>query len=148
MNRNVVLLWDPCGRVVDAVVNCPGNFHDSKSTLWRNMYEHISALPDGFIVVCDSAFETKGELAGKLVKLKSDTGGFAETSHDKSLTHLRQSSEWGNGVLCNSWRRLQTHLPTDNTKRGLLMWSCILMHNFRTETCDRNQIKTYFDNLN
>ena len=147
VNRNVVLLWDPNGKIVDAVVNTPGNFHDSKSALWGNIYEHIIALPDGFIVVCDSAFETRGDLKGKLVKLKSECEGYAETSHDKSLTHLRQSSEWGNGVLCNSWRRLQTRLPTDNIKRGLLLWSCILMHNYRTETCDRNQIKTYFDNL-
>ena len=111
VNRNVVLLWDPCGKVVDAVVNTPGNFHDSKSTLWGNIYDHIVALPEGFIVVCDSAFETRGSLDGKLIKLKSDNRGFAETSHDQSLTHLRQSSEWGNGVLCNSWRRLKTRLP-------------------------------------
>ena len=147
VNRNVVLLWDPCGMIVDAVVNTPGNFHDSKSTLWGNVYDHISTLPDGFKVVCDSAFETRGFLSGKLVKLKNADGGFAETSYDKSLTHLRQSSEWGNGVLCNAWRRLRMPLPTNNTNRGLLLWSCILMHNFRTLTCDRNQIKTYFDNL-
>ena len=53
VNRNVVLVWDPYGKIVNAVVNCPGNFHDSKSTLWRNIYEHIVAMPAGFVVVCD-----------------------------------------------------------------------------------------------
>ena len=148
VNRNVVLLWDPFGKIVDAVINCPGNFHDSKSTLWGNMYDHIIAMPEGYIVVCDSAFETRGELKGKLLKLKGDNEGFAETPYEMALTHLRQSSEWGNGVLVNAWRRLRAPLPTDNTKRALLMWSCVLMHNYRTETCDRNQIKTYFDNIN
>ena len=148
VNRNVVLLWDPYGKIVDAVINCPGNFHDSKSTLWGKIYEHIVDMPAGYVVVCDSAFETRGDLAGKLVKLKGDNQGFAETSYEMSLTHLRQSSEWGNGVLVNSWRSLKAPLPTDNTKRALLMWSCVLMHNYRTETCDRNQIKTYFDMIN
>ena len=67
VNCNVVLLWDPYGMIVDAVVNCPSNFHDSKSTLWENVYDHISALPAGFIVVCDSAFETRCNLEGKHV---------------------------------------------------------------------------------
>ena len=60
VNRNVVLLWDPYGKIVDAVINCPGNFHDSKSTLWGNIYDHIIAMPAGYIVVCDSDFETRG----------------------------------------------------------------------------------------
>ena len=82
VNRNIVLFWDPYGKIVDAVVNCPGNFHDSKSTLWGNICKHIGAIPAGFIVVCDSAFETRGDLKGKLVKLKGDNEGFAETSYE------------------------------------------------------------------
>ena len=27
------------------------------------------------------------------------------------------------------------------------MWSCILLHNWRTETAGRNQIRTYFDEI-
>ena len=148
VNRNVVLLWDTDGLIVDAAVNTPGNFHDSKSSLWARIYDHIADLPDGFVVVCDSAFHCSGPMAGKLVKLKEDKGGFAFSGYDQSLTHLRQSSEWGNGVLCNAFRRLRAPLPTDNVRRAHILWSCILMHNFRTNTCDRNQIRTYFDNLN
>ena len=147
VNRNLVLLWSPDGLIVDAAVNCPGNFHDSKSTLWTGIYDHIANLPDGFIVVCDSAFVCTGRMEGKLVKLKDDRNGFAFTGFDMSLTHLRQASEWGNGVLVNAFRRLRRPLPTDNVRRGHILWSCILMHNFRTNTCDRNQIATYFNNL-
>ena len=93
VNRNVVLLWNTEGLIVDAAVNCPGNFHDSKSCLWARMYEHIAALPDGFVVVCDSAFHCSGPMAGKLVKLKDDKEGFAFSGYDQSLTHLRQSLE-------------------------------------------------------
>ena len=73
---------------MDAAVDTPGSFHDFKSTLWGNIYDHIVALPDRFIAVCDSAFETRELLDGKLIKLKSDNGGFAETSHEQSLTYL------------------------------------------------------------
>ena len=41
VNRNLVLVWDNFGKIVDAAVNMPGSFHDSKSTLWSNMYNHM-----------------------------------------------------------------------------------------------------------
>ena len=66
VNRNVVLLWNTDGIIVDAAVNPPGNFHDSKSSLWGRIYDHIAALPDGFVVVCDSAFHCGGPMEGKL----------------------------------------------------------------------------------
>ena len=47
VNRNAVLLWDPYGKIVDAAINCPGNFHDSKCTLWGNIYNHIIDTPAG-----------------------------------------------------------------------------------------------------
>ena len=72
VNRNVVLLWNSCGKIVDAIVNYPGNFHNSKSSLWGNIYNHMIAILVDLIVVCDSAFETRGNLKRKLVKLKGD----------------------------------------------------------------------------
>ena len=38
-------------------------------------------------------------------------------------------------------------LETDNISQAQLLWACILLHNFWTETVQRNQILTYFDNL-
>jgi hypothetical protein len=149
VNRNLILMWDPNGKIIDAGVNLPGNFHDSKSTLWCNIYDHIIGLPEGYVVVCDSAFNTGGLLKTKLVKLKEEKHdeNRTKTEYEKSLTHLRQCSEWGNNVLTGAFRRLKTSLPTDNLKRATIQWCCILLHNWQTETCDQNQIKTYFENL-
>lgn len=148
VNRNLVIVWDPNGKIVDAAVNTPGNYHDSKSALWCKMYEHVALLPHGYKCVCDDAFYTQGELEGKMVKTKETfSEGAIPTSHDQSLTHLRQCSEWGNNVLTGVFRRLKTKLPTENIHRGYIMWCSILLHNWRTETVGRNQIKTYFNNL-
>lgn len=65
-----------------------------------------------------------------------------------ALTHLRQCSEWGNQVLVGVFRRLKVKLETDNISRAQLLWACILLHNFRTETVQRNQIRTYFEKIN
>ena len=122
VNRNLILLWDPNGKIIDAGVNLPGNFHDSKSTLWCNIYDHIESLPEGFVVVCDSAFNTGGKLKDKLVKLAD--AQFDESKekseYEKALTHLRQCSEWGNNILTGTFRRLKTKLPTDNLKRATI----------------------------
>ena len=74
--------------------------------------------------------------------------GRERDSYDQQLTHLRQCSEWGNNVLTGVFRRLRsTKLPVDNVKRAKIMWSAILLHNYRTNNVGRNQIKTYFDNI-
>ena len=148
-----MVVWDPEGKIVDVCVNLPGNFHDSKSILWCHVYDHFAALPDGHIVVCDSAFTCSGDMEGKLYKLKDkkDKDGEWENSEptelDAMLTHIRQCAEWGNNVLTGCFRRLKQRLPTDNVKKARIQWCCILLHNWRTKTCDRNQIKTYFANL-
>lgn len=148
VNRNLVLIWDPFGKIVDCAVNCPGNFHDSRSAWWCKLYDHIAHIPDGYLCCCDDAFVTSGELRNKLVKTKEPYNqNNQRTGYDEQLTHLRQCSEWGNNVLTGCFRRLRNPLPTHNIKRARLMWCCILLHNWRTNTVGRNQIKTYFDEL-
>lgn len=152
-NRNMVLLWDANGKIVDCGLNLPGSFHDSKMALWCNIYDHIAALPEGYKVACDSAFYTKGRLKGKLVKLKDQEGNIFEdvvrepTEYGNSLTHLRQVSEWGNNSLVKVFKRLDRLLPTDNEHRLNLQWACVLLFNFRVEVMGINQTYTYFNNL-
>ena len=148
--RNIVLLWNTHGQIVDCVVNLPGNFHDLKSTKWGGMYNHIGKLPVPYKVCCDDAFYTKDFLEGKLVKTKEryiEGEQNVRDGYDQSLTHLRQASEWGNNVLVGTFWRLKKKLPTDNKKRAYLMWACILLCNWRTETVSRNQIRTYFSKI-
>ena len=154
--RNIVCVWNTHGKIIDCGVNLPGNYHDSKATKWCRIYDHILRLPEPYKVCCDDAFYTQGFLKGKLVKTKErysiTIDGEVEvtreqTEYDKQLTHLRQASEWGNNVLVGTFRRLKRKLPTDNKKRALLMWAWILLTNWRTETVEQNQIKTYFNNI-
>ena len=151
VNRNVLLLWDPFGEIIDAVVNTPGSYHDSRAALWGEIYNHISTLPKNYKVVCDSAFRCVGELEKFLIKTKynknNNSNVNADEGYDTQLTHLRQCSEWGNHVLVDTFRRLHRRLPTENVSRGYIWWVCILFCNFRTETIGRNQIKTYFDHV-
>ena len=51
VNRNVLLLWDPFGKIIDAVVNTPGSYHDSRAALWGEIYNHISTLPKNYKAV-------------------------------------------------------------------------------------------------
>ena len=93
-------------------------------------------------------FNTSGILNNKLVKTKDQYKKAASrSSYDMSLTHLRQCSEWGNNILTGVFIRLRSLLPTDNMARSLIVWSCIYLHDYRTEIIERNQIRTYFDNL-
>jgi len=113
------LLWDSFGKIVDCVVNPPGSFHDSRSCMYGNIYRHVKEYVEGLVA----------------------------SDRDATLTHLRQASEWGNNVLTGVFRRLKNELPTDNVHRATILWTAVLLHNFRTETMDRNQIKTYFNEV-
>ncbi len=115
LNRNMVLVWDPFGMIIDAAFNLPGNFHDSKPVWWCKIYKHLEALPSPYKCVCDDKVYASGKMAGKLVKAKDRfIEGTTRLSFDRSLTHLCQCSEWGDNVLTGSWRRLRTKLPTNN----------------------------------
>lgn len=100
VHHNVVLVWDPFGKIVDCGVNAPGSFHDSKITLWCRIYDHIKALPSPYHICCDNALYTRGNLHNKIVKCKEEyKEGKERDEYDKSLTHLRQCSKWGSNVL-------------------------------------------------
>ena len=150
VNRNVMLLWHPDGTIIDCVINAPGSFHDSRTTKWGAVYDHIAKLPDPYLVVCDDAFVTHGILKGKLVEtnFNDNDNDNEKTEHDKSLTHLRQCSEWGNNDWTKVFRRLQNKLPTNNVTRARLLWSCVFVHNFRVNTVGRSQIRSYFEFIN
>ena len=120
MNRNVVLVWDVFGKIVDAAINAPGTFHDSRSAWWCKIFDHCRDLPDGYKCCCDDAFYTQGDLMNKLVKTKEEfREGMIRSNYDQQLTHLRQCSEWGNNVLTGTFRILKGRLHV-----YLLITSC------------------------
>mmetsp|Transcript_2786 Transcript_2786/g.8191 ORF Transcript_2786/g.8191 Transcript_2786/m.8191 type:complete len:406 (+) Transcript_2786:189-1406(+) len=144
--RDCVFITDPFGKIVDAAVNYPGSFHDSKKALWSKIYDHIKEVPHPYRIAVDSAFSATGDLRGKVVKTKYKFGEESSPA-GRQLTHLRQPAEWANHTLTGVCRRLLLELPTDNVTRGYLLWSSIYVTNWRTNTTNRNQIKTYFDYL-
>ena len=145
--RNNVLLWDTFGKICDCSLNAPGNFHDSKNAFYGRIYRHIRKLPEPYRIVSDDAFYSKGDLEGKIIKSKYEANFEDKTDAAQQTTHLRQPSEWGNNTLTGAFRRLKMDMPTDNVERAYILWTCVLLTNWRTETCDRSQIRTYFDFL-
>ena len=134
-------------------VNLPGCMHDSRGSRYGNVYEAIEKLPQPFCCVCDLAFEVKHEWickSGRYVfddLFLEDAPAYKPTEADSQLTSLCQASEWGNGAITNVFRRLKLPLPTSNADRAYLLWVCILLHNFRAETMNICQIRTYFRDL-
>jgi len=61
-------MWDHFGNIVDAVVNLPGSFHDSRAAMWGDVYNHILELPTNYKVVCDIAFQCTGHYQEFLLK--------------------------------------------------------------------------------
>ena len=70
VNQNLLLVWDPRGKIVDCTINAPGNFHDGKSARWGRIYNHILQIPQGFLTVCDSAFSTEEEFKLALIQME------------------------------------------------------------------------------
>ena len=151
--RDYVLVTDTYGRVVDAAVNWPGSMHDSKKALWAHIYDHILRLPRPYKVAADSAFRSSGPFKDVMVKTKwkkdKSTGWYECSDSDvgSQQTHLRQPAEWSNHSVGSVCRRLLCELPTDNVKRGYILWSCLFLTNWRTSTVGRNQTDTYFSYL-
>jgi len=83
INRNLVLIWDPYGKIICTAVNTPWSFHDFKSTLWCDMYNHILKIPDGYKIVRDSAFATGGKLKGNILKLEDECVEYNENTDYK-----------------------------------------------------------------
>ena len=131
--RNLVMMWNTLGQIVDCCVNAPGTFHDSKITRWVNIYFHIEKLPTSFKIVCDDAFNTRDVLQDKIVKTKERyRENQFSTEYDSALTYMRQCSEWGNNFLKGVYLRLRNILPIDKITRSQILWACILFHNYRT----------------
>ena len=69
-------------------------FHDSKSTLWYLICDHMMAITDGHLLVCDSDFMTSVKLSGKILKLKK----LHEKLEKKELIRIRILLTLGNAL--------------------------------------------------
>jgi hypothetical protein len=65
-------------------------------------------------------------------------------SNGNAVTRARQPAEWTNNCLIQAFRRLRRCLGIFDDVNGDLMMTCLLLHNYRTTNCNRNQVKKYF----
>lgn len=152
--RKIILITDSNGYIVAAAINCPGKWGDSKCTDLGGLYDYIdSKLPDGYSVGADTAFQG-ALLNNKVIKILKNgeylPEGMTEEEYEKLeklLIKSRQPGEWINNVLIQSFRRLRAGLGIFDDLNGDMMLVCILLHNWRTNTCNRNQVKKFFDIL-
>ena len=151
--RKMILLFDANGRVVAAVINCPGSWNDGKCTRVGHLYSLIEQLLGDYSIVADTAF--RGSLLNGNIKRILKHGErippvLTNEGHrqlEKLLTRVRQPAEWGNNALVQAFKRLRQRLGGNDELNGELMRATILLHNWRVSTCNRNQIKSFFQQL-
>ena len=151
--RKILIIFDPLGRIVAAVWNCPGKWNDSKCTRRGALYRKIDELPEGYSIVADSAF--KGKILGSKVLRILREGELLPVGMDydelqereRVLIRARQPSEWGNNTLVQFIKRLRQCLSGDDKFNQHVMELSLLLHNFRVHYSDRNQLKKFFLNL-
>jgi hypothetical protein len=134
--RKIILISDSEGKIVGAVMNCPGVWADSKCTDVGGLYDLIGSLVDGYSIAADTAF--RGDLIhSKVIRIKK-TGEYlpAGMSHEEYelleelLIRARQPAEWTNNCLIQEFRCLRRCLGIFDDVNGDLMMTCLLLHNY------------------
>jgi len=108
----------------------------------------------GIYQICvDKGFPRSGELFDKFVgplsnstkRMLAPVNREALIARHDTYVSLRQASEWGMRALQGTFCRLKTRLPSDKATRRDLIYSIVLLHNFRTDQVGLNQIATIFN---
>ena len=64
--------------------------------------------------------------------------------HNKNVS-LRQSSEWGMRALQETFSRLKSRITSNYSKCHYIIYSILLLHNFRTKRIGLNPIAVVFN---
>jgi hypothetical protein len=152
--RKMILIYDTLGLIVSVVWNPPGTWHDSRAASRGGLYLAIDELPEGYAVLADTAF-TGGLINRKVLHSlrlgKNIPLGLAEgevEELERLNIRARQPGEWGNHNFVDCFRQLRQVLTAyDDAFNGNIMELACRLHNYRVHTCSRNQIQTFFNNL-
>ena len=148
---NNIFLFSPEGKVIYAVYNAPGSWHDSHvaEPLVAVVLEKI-----GIYKICvDQGFKRGGTLFDKFVgpisqKTRRNLSPILRAEyieqHNRYVS-LRQSSEWGMRALQGTFSRMKSRLTSDSKIRKYIIESIILLHNLRTIRVGLNQIAVVFN---
>lgn len=144
-----VIVYTPDGCVAWANINLPGCCHDAYVA--RKLFDRLQQhSPPGYRLVGDSAFTKPG---GKiLVPLKkgqrlSDNAEVRgmQLQLSSACIRVRQSAEWGMGMVQRVYKRLNSILPADTSYNRQLIAVCLHLLNFRTRVVGLNQIQTVYE---
>lgn len=148
---NNVFAFSPTGRVIYACINYPGSWHDSMVS--QKLTTHVAQNIGCYALCVDQGFKRSGEMFAKYVGpiSKRRVANIApvllhnELLLSNAYTQLRQAAEWGMKALQGAFTRLKSRLTSDSEKRFLIIYGCVLLHNFQTVHVGFNQISTVFD---
>jgi hypothetical protein len=148
---NNIILFAPTGKIIYAVFNCPGSWHDS--TVAEPLKQLVLDLDLIYKICVDQGFPRSGAFYDRFVGPLSKRARRSLSPilrkiilqlHNKYVS-LRQSSEWGMRGLQGSFSRLKSRLTSDCRMRYLIIYSILLLSNFRIEYSGLNQIATVFN---
>lgn len=140
-----VLVFSPDGVIRACALNAPGALHDSTVAEYGGVYQKLQSIFDrtGGKVLVDSAFSR----ANNDFLIKSSQTHLVDASDSHGLlqgrqaTSARQAAEWGMRALQGSFPRLQDVFPWETRgERKLVLRTCILLFNLRTNLVGINQI--------
>lgn len=148
---NNVFAFGPDGTIFFASINFPGSWHDSHVS--RDFYMTVLNHIGDYAICCDQGFTRSGLFKNKLVgplstrarnQMNINDVPAEVLEHHRAHVSLRQSAEWGMRCLQSVFTRLKTKLTPDPKKRADLLLAIVLLHNYRTNTVQINQIRTVF----
>ena len=148
---NNVLAFGTNGKIIHASINYPGSWHDS--TVAQKFMELVIRLIGEYALCVDQGFPRSGLMRDRFVGpiSKKRRAALAATVRDIVLAQhavyvsLRQAAEWGMRALQGTFSRLKSRLTSNKVKRRDIIYSILLLHNFRTCTVGLNQIKSVFE---
>ena len=144
---NNVLLYLADGTIAACGMNYWGSYHDSTTAHQSGIYDCLlQHMPDNLYIAGDCAFPS---IEGRIRRVSKVGESGPQTpdavAWERSLTALRQCSEWGNNELCNKFPRLKAKWDiNDAAFRQLGMLTIVHLHNFRTRLLGRNEIRNIF----
>ena len=136
-----VFVFSVDGKIRVAILNAPGNFHDSNIADY-GFYEPLETIfiRDGGKVVVDSAFKVIN--APYLIKSSNvDPMDLESIAINSNATSVRQLSEWGMRIIQSSYPRLKEPLSyEEDGDRMIVLKLMVNLYNFQAEMIGQNQI--------
>lgn len=146
-----VFAFSPLGKIMYCAYNYPGSWHDS--TVAQDLINIVVEKIGVYALCVDQGFPRSGDLHGRFVgpmskkmkrNLSPELAEYLIPMHERYIS-LRQASEWGMRALQGTFSRLKSRMTSCTKKRKKIIFSIILLHNFRTQYVGLNQIATVFN---